>query len=151
MENESAQEAREALASVESAHADAASRLVTPWWYHLVLGVLVAGFVLIYALGNVAVMVGGIVLYFAGLGVLISAYKTKNGVWVSGLRAGKASRWACVLMAVYAVCLVAAVYLSRVAFLPGAAWVLAGVLLAATVIIGRSFDNKLRAQLRSQP
>ena len=69
---------------------------------------------------------------FAGLGVLISAYKAKNGVWVSGLRAGKASRWAHVLMGIYAVCLVAAMYLSRVASLSWAAWVLAGLLIVAT-------------------
>ncbi|ALE06783.1 hypothetical protein AL755_17165 [Arthrobacter sp. ERGS1:01] len=151
MENESMRDAREALAAVGSARSAAADRLVTPWWYHPVLGLLVAGFVLVYALGNLVVIVAGIVVYFVGLGMLMAAYKNKTGIWVSGFRAGAATPLALVLVGLYLACMIIAILLARLASLDWVAWVAAPVLFIATVVVGRRFDAALRAQLREQP
>jgi hypothetical protein len=151
MENKSMSDAREALAAIGSARSSAADRLVTPWWYHPVLGLLVAGFVLIYALGNLTVIIAGIVVYFAGLGTLMAAYKNKTGIWVSGFRAGAATPWTFVLVGVYLSCMIAAILLARLASLHWVAWVAAPVMFIATIIIGRHFDAALRRQLRSAP
>lgn len=149
MENETAQEAREALAAIGGARSSAADRLVTPWWYHVVLGLLVAGFVLIYAFGNVPVVIIGIVAYFAGLGILVGVYKNTTGVWISGFRAGAATPWTYGLVGVYAACMIAVILLARLASLDWVAWVAVPVLIVATVVIGRRFDAALRADLRS--
>lgn len=150
MENESVQEAREALAAVAGARANAADRLVTPWWYHPVLGLLVAGFVLIYAFGNLPVVIIGIVLYFAGLGILVGAYKNKTGMWISGFRAGAATPWTFALLGVYVAAMIAAILLARLTSLDWVAWVAAPVLVVATIVIGRLFDRAWRADLRSK-
>ncbi|MGO2540976.1 MAG: hypothetical protein ACTH8J_07490 [Specibacter sp.] len=149
MENEAVQEAREALAAIDGARSSAADRLVTPWWYHVVLGLLVAGFVLIYAFGNVPVVLVGIAAYFVGLAILVGAYKNKTGVWISGFRAGAATPWTYALVGVYVTGMIAAILLARLASLDWAAWVAAPVLVVATVVIGRRFDGALRADLRS--
>ncbi|RAN79168.1 hypothetical protein B5P43_14635 [Bacillus sp. SRB_336] len=149
MDNESAKEARETLAAVGRARSDAAGRLVTPWWYHPVLGLLNAGLVLAVALGSPVVVIVGALLCCLGMGILVGAYKERTGMWISGLRAGKASWWACLLMAVYLVCVVAAVVPGRLGGLSWPAWLAAAALAIATVVIGRRFDEALRAQLRS--
>lgn len=151
MENESAQAARESLAEIGRARSDVALRLVTPWWYHPVLGLLVAGLVLAVALGSPVVVIVAALLCCLGMGILVGAYKEKAGVWISGLRAGKASWWACLLMAVYLLCLLAAVVPGRLGGLSWPAWLAAAVLTVATVVIGRRFDETLRVQLRSAP
>ncbi|MFQ4149191.1 hypothetical protein AAGW05_10900 [Arthrobacter sp. LAPM80] len=148
MENQSSETAREALFAIGDSRRAAADRLVTPWWYHPALGLLAAGFVLIYALGNPVVMVAGVVLYFAGLGVLVGSYVKKTGVWIGGLSAGKASRWAWCLVGMFVVCLLGGVAAARVAAVDWVAWLAAVVLFAGVNILGRRFDTAVRAQLR---
>lgn len=151
MANESAKEAREALAAVGRARSDAAVRLVTPRWYHPVLGLLAAALLLAVALGSPVVVIAAALLCCLGMGILVGAYKENTGVWISGLRAGKASRWACLLMAVYLVCVLAAVVPGRLGGMAWPAWLAAAVLAVATVAIGWRFDEALRAQLRQAP
>lgn len=151
MENESAKQACEALAAVGRTRADAAVRLVTPWWYHPVLGLLAGGLVLAVALGSPVVVVVTTLLCCLGMGLLVRAYKAKTGVWISGLRAAKAGRWAILLMAAYLACVLAAVVPGRLGGMSWPAWLAAAVLAVATIVIGRRFDAALRAQLRSAP
>lgn len=144
-------DAREALTAIDDARAQAAARLVTPWWYHPVLGLLAAGMLLLVALASLPAMAVGLALYGAGIGILAGAYKAKTGVWTSGLKAGKASAWAYLLMAIYAACVLTALGFGRIGHVSWPAWVAAALMVVATVLIGRRFDAALRAQLRSTP
>ncbi len=141
--------ARESLDLVAGARAAAADRLVTPWWYHPILGLLAAQLVLGYGLGASAVRAVCLVVYVVGIGVLAQAYKRMTGVWVSGLRPGRARRSAITIGVLIAVTMMAAVVLSHVA---GAAWVVlaAACAFAACVGLGRHYDAVLRAELRGE-
>lgn len=150
MENKSAQEAREALAAVEDARASAADRLLTPGWYHPILGLLAAVFVVAMTISGTWVTIGVAVVYFIGLGILMGVYKQKTGLWINGLRAGKASWWTLPLMLIMIAGMGGAYYLHVEKGLHWPGWVAGAVVFAAVNVFGRLFDGALRADLRSR-
>ena len=151
MENESLSEARNALDAIASARGDAADRLIAPWWYHPVLGLLAAAFVVAITIGGTVVTISVAIVYFVGLGLLMGAYKAKTGLWINGLRAGNASWWTVPLMIVMVACMGAGYYLHTAQGLDWPAWVAGVMVFAAVNVFGRYFDVALRAQLRATP
>lgn len=150
MENNYVNEARTALASIDDARLAAAQRLTTPWWYHPVLGLLAAVFVVAYTTGGPVTMVVVGIVYFVGIGILVGVYKAKNGVWINGLMAGKASWWTVPLMLIMIACLGSAYYLHTAMGLHWPAWLAAAIVFLAINVFGRRFDMALRAQLREK-
>ncbi len=146
-----AHDARAALAAIDGARSNAADRLVTPWWYHPVLGLLAAVFVVAYTIGGTVSMVIVAVLYFAGLGILMGAYKQKTGMWINGLRAGKATWWTIPLVVIMVVCMGGAYYFHAERGLDWPAWVAGIIVFVAVNFFGHRFDVALRAQLREKP
>lgn len=142
---------QEALNQVAEANRSVADRLITPIWYHPVLGLLAGGFVVAYSLGSTPVRVIDMVVYLAGILALKEAYQRITGVWISGFRAGRASIWAAALGVTMGLSFLAAMILAgttdRVPPVVG----VGVVLLVATVVIGRRFDEAVRQQLRSAP
>ena len=141
--------AAEQLDAIADTRAAVADRLVTPWWYHPIFGVLIAGYVAGTGYGNSLVKMATVLLFFAAVAVLAKAYQRLTGVWVSGFDAGRASRWATALGAMVGVIAVAAWVVGDYTDLHWPVWALAATGLAGTIILGRGFDNALRAQLRA--
>lgn len=148
MENEDLDHPAEALAMASGARAAAAERLVTPWWYHPILGLLVGGYFVAAALGDTTVRLIGAVAFFAGLVALVSAYRRMTGVWISGLQAGRAGRWAYALTGVLVVTTAAGLAVTWSTSLTWPAWAAAAVMAIAVILLGRRFDMALRARLR---
>jgi len=148
MENHEPYDAASALDLVSASRAGLADRLVTPSWYHPCLGGLLGLFSASYALRSPVVTVVALALYLVGCLALVRAYRRATGVFVNGLRAGAASRWAAAGGAVSAAAILAGVALDRGLdwrWAPLAAGLVAAV---ATVVFGNRFDEALRAQLR---
>jgi hypothetical protein len=134
-------EARAALAAIAGQRREAAERLVTPWWYHPLLGILIGGLIAAQA-GPTALKVAVLPVFFIGLAALVSAYQHVTGVWVGGLRRGPAGRVTIALVAVYLAALAVSVILG------GWAAIAAGiVVVVATVVLGHRFDRALREEL----
>lgn len=146
-----AHEARAALNAIAGARANAANRLTTPWWYHPILGLLAAVFVVSYTIGGVAVMLIVSIVYFGGLGILMGVYKKKTGMWINGLTAGKASWWTLPLVVIMIASMGGAYYLHAERGLDWPAWMAGMVVFLAVNIFGRRFDVALRKQLRQKP
>lgn len=74
--------AREALSALDADGARLAQRVITPWWYHPILGVIVAlmifGVAYPGALGFGLVAIGVI-----GIALLVRVYTLRTGVWIS--------------------------------------------------------------------
>ena len=142
------QGAADALDLVKSTRSELADRLITPWWYHPILGLMAAWVIAAPATHSIVVWYAAMALFAVGCGLLARTYRAKTGVWVSGTNAGTASRWAWAL----ALVLVAAGGFSALAAILFDAWpVSIAVALAqipVTVLIGRRFDDVLRRQLR---
>lgn len=98
MENNQS-DASQSLQDIADAQDAAASRLTTPAWYHPVLGLLVAGYIIGFTFGSRWVHIVVLIVFFAGLAALVQAYRRSTGMWISGFNAGRASLWAYALSA----------------------------------------------------
>jgi hypothetical protein len=71
------------LAALDADRAALADRVLQPWWYDVLLGLLLFGFLASYAFDSLWVTFPALVVFFAGLGALVAAYKRISGVWGS--------------------------------------------------------------------
>ena len=97
------------LATLRADRTALAGRVVQPWWYDALLGVLVFVFFGSYATHTWWLI--GVAWLVAGLGCwgLVSYYRRTTGLWVNGFRKGATERattlwfWCCVSWGVTAV------------------------------------------------
>lgn len=146
-------DARSALDDVATSREAVTDRLVTPWWYHPVLGAIVAVVILVNTLPIPPVL--GAVLALAcvaGVGVLVAAYKKATGLWVNPRNAGPRARpWWAASALVITVTIVLAI-IPTLSDLTYPAWVgalLAAVAFVAVVVLGPRVDAGLREDIRS--
>jgi len=142
-------DAERQLSLIADARVRAADHLVTPWWYHLSLGVLMSGLVLANGLGFgtwwFAVVVA---LVLAGEAMLVSAYRRVMGVWTT---TGEiVPRWVILVGFGVAIALVgAAVGVRLWTGLLWPVWVLAAAMFVYMVVLGRWMDVVWRKRLRT--
>lgn len=139
-----------ALAEIARARTAAADRLITPWWYHPILGVLLGAHLVALSLGTTVAQLGSLLALIAGAGVLARVYSRMTGIWVTGFDAGRASRWAYAMVVLFGVCTVVSVVTARTTSLRWPTWCLAATVVAGCVLFGRRFDASLRAQLQGR-
>jgi hypothetical protein len=138
----------DALAAVNAGRAALADRLVTPWWYHPILGLLFGGMVAASALPSawataLVWAVGG-----GGVAVLAGTYRRMTGVGLDSGRGLPPNPWYLATMAVFLGALALGLGLEDA----GWSWgpLLAGALVVpAVVVLGRKGDVLLRDQLRT--
>jgi hypothetical protein len=141
-------EATEALAQVETGRSKIAERLITPVWYHPVLGLLVGGLIASAEWHSLAVAGSAFLVYAVGIGVLVSSYRRLTGIWVSGFRRGPAGRVSVLLAGVLYVIAGIAAILDFGLGLRGAFVAAGAIAVVAVVVLGGRFDEALRAELR---
>src|SRR5690349_24584105 len=71
------------LAALQADRAALADRVLQPWWYDVALGLLLFGFLSSYAFDSLWVTFPALVVFCAGLGALVAAYRRITGVWVT--------------------------------------------------------------------
>ncbi len=71
------------LAALRADRAALADRVLQPWWYDVCLGLLLFAFLASYAFDSLWVTFLALVVFAAGLGALVGAYRRITGVWVS--------------------------------------------------------------------
>ena len=120
------------LAALDAERAALADRVVQPWWYDALLGLLVAGFISSYSTRNAWVILGAVLVLLVGLRGLMAAYRRISGVWVSGLRPGATQRAVTVWFVVYAVVVAAAAVFEYGLEIRGA-MVVAGIVLGVAI------------------
>jgi hypothetical protein len=145
MENNSA----EALNIIAETRAAAADRLITPWWYHPIFGLLLADYVLGVSLGTTPAKLTASLVFIAASLALATTYRRLTGVWVSGFDAGPAGRWAKALGALVGIAALGGWAIASWTQVTWPVWCLAVLALAGGVVLGRRFDSALRAQLRA--
>jgi hypothetical protein len=136
------------LQDVAAARAAAADRLVSPWWYHLTLGVMLAAYVVGLTLGGPLLDLLVLAALLGGVMVLMQAYRRVTGMWVTGLVEGPARRWSYAMGGAVFVVAVAATIVPRLTDTVWPMYVLAALLVPVTVVLGRRFDETLRRSIR---
>ena len=148
MENE-AIDARSSLAAVDQARAAAADRLITPGWYHPVLGLLTAGFLVAMVLGDIGVQIVALLVFSAGTTALVAAYKRVTGVWIDGFRAGPATRWSVTMGVILALVALGAFALHRETGDLWPVWMAGALAVVLVMVFGTLFDRSVRKGLRA--
>lgn len=140
------EEARAALGDLEHDGATLAARIVTPRWYHPVLGVITAVFVGAQALpGAWPIMV--IAIGIAAIPVLTTSYTQRYGVAVSK-PVGPHSRLILrVMLAVLIAAMMSSLALKLLGFEPWWALVPTAITFVTTVVLGRRYDEALRQEI----
>ena len=138
------------LAALGNDRAALADRVVQPWWYDALLGLLVAGFLSSYSTRNAWVISGALVLLLLGVRGLMALYRRITGVWVNGLRPGPTQRAVKVWFVVYAVVVGAAAVFEFLLDVRGG-MVAGGVVVgAAMALISRWWTRIYVAELRGE-
>lgn len=140
--------AREALEGLHDDDVALSARIVTPWWYHPVLGLIVAALVGAQALPTLA-SIPVMVLTIAAMLVLASVYRRRYGIWVSSPIGPRSRRMLQRLLALLIAAMLGGVAV-KLAQLP-AGWVLLPMVVAVVgvTVIGRRYDEALRRDLAS--
>ena len=148
--------AAEALGAIDRAGGSVADRLVTPWWYHPVLGAALGAIVLAVGLaprtpaGSACVVAVALAASIT-MGALVAAYRRLTGLWVSGDRIGPRARrpWLPLILVLGAAMAIVCSLFATGTHLPWLAVATAVVGAVAVVVLGRRFDTALRADLRA--
>jgi hypothetical protein len=133
------------LAALDADRAALADRVLQPWWYDVLLGLLLFGFLASYAFDSLWVTFPAMVVFFAGLGALVAAYKRITGVWVN-VTGPVMAVWAAVVLLVLVPAFVLAEGFDQ-------HWVMvpAGAVLGVAVILfGRYWGRAFAAELRGE-
>ncbi|THV28958.1 hypothetical protein [Glycomyces paridis] len=144
------QDAQVALAAVEQSRSDIADRLVTPWWYHPILGLLVGGLGAVAGSGaRLAVVWGAIAAFGVGVYLLATAYRRLTGVWADGMSGGPRARRSVTVAGIVGVAIMGGGAITGLGLELWWPSTVAGAVIAVlTVVWGRHFDEVLRSELR---
>jgi hypothetical protein len=138
------------LAALGQDRAALAERVVQPWWYDALLGLLVAGFLSSYSTQNVWVISGALFLLLIGIRGLMTLYRRITGVWVNGLRRGPTQRAITVWFVVYGVVVAAAAIVEFLLDVRGA-MVVGGIVVGVAIFfISRWWTRIYVAELRGE-
>ena len=139
-------EARAALDAMDVDASQLAERLVTPWWYHLTLGAMVAAAIGAQALPGASSTVA-IVLIIIWIPFLMKAYTSRYRISMTQPAGPRSRRMLLLILAVLAALMGSVVLLKLNSLVSW--WVLVPAALGflATVGLGRRYDAVLRAEI----
>jgi hypothetical protein len=137
------------LATLQAQRSALAERIVQPWWYDALLGLLIFVFLASYSLHSTWATVIALVVFLAGLRGLMALYRRLTGLWVSGLRKGDTRRAIRVWFVLYAVVLGAAAAAEYLVDLRGAMAVGGAVIGVGLVLISRWWTRIYVTELRA--
>lgn len=141
-----ATEARAALDALDTDATQLAERIVTPWWYHVALGALVALVIGAVAIPQVSPAV--VVPFFViAIPTLLHVYTSRYGVSTSRPSGPRSRRALLLSLAVLVVLLIAAVLIEKSSLSTWWAVLPTAASFAATVVLGRRYDAVLRAEV----
>lgn len=141
-----ADEARAALTDLGTDGARLAQRMVTPWWYHPALGVIVAVVVAAQSLrGSASAIV--VALAVIAIPALLAAYRRRYGVSTTSPVGPRSRRLLLTMLGILLLAMAAGVVVKLSGSSPE--WVLVPAALAgvATVLLGRRYDDALRGEV----
>jgi hypothetical protein len=133
------------LAALQASRAALADRVLQPWWYDVALGLLLFAFLASYAFDSLWVTFPALVVFGAGLGALVSAYRRITGVWVNVT--GRALAW----WGVAVVAVLVPAFVLAEGYDQHWAMVVAGAVFGvALVVFGRLWGRAYAAELRGE-
>ncbi|MGL3151424.1 hypothetical protein ACSS7Z_13815 [Microbacterium sp. A82] len=139
-------QAREALNTLDADGKSLSQRVVTPWWYHTALGLIVALLVGSQAFsGPASIMV--VALSIVAIPVLTMTYSSRYGVTVTQPAGPLSRRLLLVTLGVALLAFLAGVAIKVVGASPWWVAIPAVVAFTVTLVLGRRYDDALRNEI----
>jgi hypothetical protein len=138
------------LATLAAQRAALAERAMQPWWYDVLLALLLFAFIGSYSLRNNWLTLAAVVVFLLCLRGMVALYRRHTGFWVHGFRKGRTQKairawFGCVLV------VLGAGFTAELAFDVRGAMVVAGAVLAvALVLVNRWWSRIYVAELRGE-
>lgn len=145
----SSKAARETLATLAEDDARLAELVVTPWWYHPALALVVAVLVGAQSLPQ-PWSITLVALGIAALPVITAVYRRRYGVSVTEPVGPRTRRLFWALLSVLAAAMLAALVVQLAGASPWWGLLLAAAAFGLTLVLGLRYDAALRAELRRQ-
>lgn len=141
-----AAQARGVLHDLNVDGAELSKRVVTPWWYHSALALIVAVFIGSLAVpGALSTMV--VVLGVIALPLLTTAYSRRYGITITQPAGPRSKRLLLATLGIALAALLAGVAIKLVAVSPWWTYLPAAVAFVATLVLGRGYDSALRSEI----
>ncbi|WP_394213929.1 hypothetical protein [Brachybacterium vulturis] len=140
------EEAQAALNALDAGASKLAERLVSPWWYHLILGGLVAAAIGAQSLPKVA-SITVIVLVVLWIPFLMGSYTSRYRVSMTRPAGPRSRRMLLLILAVLTLLMSSGVLLKIVSLPQWWVPLPAAVGFVATVMLGRKYDAVLRSEV----
>ncbi|WP_127782428.1 hypothetical protein [Rhodococcus sp. X156] len=139
-------QARQALDGLDVDGARLAEQMVTPWWYHPSLGLVVALIVGAQALpGSAAVVL--VALGVIAIPVLTTTYRRRYGISTTQPAGPRSRRLLFLTAGIFLLAMVASTFGKLAGLASGWALLPAVLALVTTVVLGRRYDDVLRSEL----
>ena len=139
-------EARATLRGLDDDGAALAERVVTPPWYHPVLALFVATFVVSTAIpGPASMMVLAIAV--VSLVLVVIAYQRTYGVATSQPAGPRTRRIMGAMIAIMVICMLSSLVIKFTEVSPWWSLIPAVIAGALTFVLGRAYDARLRSEL----
>lgn len=132
--------AAQALRDLDEGRAAAARRVVTPWWYHPLLGVTFFVMVAGLSRGSTGLLVG---LALLAQGLLLALYRRLTGMWVNTFHVPGMQRTTVVSVLVAYALVTAGALLEHLAGVPFSLVATGAVLAVAYVVYWRWVERRL--------
>lgn len=142
----SATEATDALGQLSADRSRLADRVVTPWWYHPTLGIIVSVFVLAQVLSP-PLSISLVALGIIAIPVLTTAYFRRYGISLTQPTGRRSGRLPLTSVGVLAVAMAGALIIRLAGISLWWALPVAIGAFVATVALGRRYDKVLRIEL----
>lgn len=143
----SSRQAQDVLAGLDADQALLAQRIVTPWWYHPVLGGILAVIVISYALLPLGYPFLAVAAGLVAMVLLLRSYSRHYGVEVTGWLGPRTRR----LQVAVGILVGACILSSSVIMLVGVSawWALlpAAAVFSGVIVLGRRYDEAMRGEM----
>jgi hypothetical protein len=139
-------EAREILSDLSVDGSTLSQRVVTPWWYHLILGIIVAMLVGSQAL---PVAVSGVLLALGlvAIPVLTITYARRYGLSISQPAGPRSRRLLLTTLGILVLSMIANLTIKFIGAIPWWGLIPAAIAFTATLLLGRRYDDALRNEI----
>ncbi|MGC5015372.1 hypothetical protein ACLQ2R_31830 [Streptosporangium sp. DT93] len=123
-----------------------AERVVTPWWYHLTLGLIVGVLTAAQVLPGAASFVV-VALGIVAILLLTTTYSRRYGIFITQPAGSRGKRLLRVISGVLALAMLAALVVKFTGTDPRWGLLPAALAFGATLVLGRRYDDVLRDEL----
>lgn len=143
----SSRQAQDVLAGLDADRVRLAQQVVTPWWYHPVLGGILAAIVFSYALLRLGYPFLVVAAGLVAMVFLVRTYSRRYGVEVAGWLGPRTRRLQIAVGVLVGACILSSLVIMLAEASAGWALLPATAVFCGIIVLGRRYDAAMRSEM----